>query len=145
MENILREFIGTLDASFKKLVQETMESAGVSNLSVNQIQYIETIGRLGSPTVSEVATQLNISKASATAAINKLVTLGYAEKNQSSHDKRIYHVTLTEPSEGFIQLENQALKQYVTFISQSLSNEEKQQFEATLEKLVQGFYRKENI
>lgn len=142
MEKILREFIITLDTSFKKLVKETIETAGVSNLSVNQIQYIQAIGKLRNPTISEIAHDLNITKASATAGINKLVSLGYAKKSQSTEDKRIFHVTLTEASQTFIRLNQQALEDYVDFISQLLSPEELKQFKATLEKLINGFYEK---
>jgi DNA-binding MarR family transcriptional regulator len=145
LEQILREFIVMLDSSFKKLVKETIETAGVPNLSVNQIQYIEAIGKLGRPTISEIADQLNITKASATAGINKLVQLGYAKKSQSTEDKRIYHVTLTEASQKFIQLNQQALEEYVAFISQSLTAEEEQQFEETLKKLIKGFYDKNSL
>ncbi|MBA2175834.1 MarR family transcriptional regulator [Halobacillus locisalis] len=142
MEKVLREFITTLDTSFKRLVEDAMETAGVKNLSVNQIQYIEVIGKLGNPTLSEIASELNITKASATAGVNKLVNLGYAEKNQSNVDKRIYHVSLTQTSEKFIQLEQQALEEYVSFISQSLTKEEEDQFSSTLNKLVKGFYKR---
>ncbi|MGI8317046.1 MarR family winged helix-turn-helix transcriptional regulator [Halobacillus mangrovi] len=142
MEKVLREFITTLDTSFKRLVADTIETAGVKNLSVNQIQYIEVIGKLGNPTLSEIAAELNITKASATAGVNKLVNLGYAKKNQSNIDKRIYHVTLTPTSEMFIQLEQQALEEYVSFISQSLTKEEEEQFSSTLNKLIQGFYKR---
>jgi DNA-binding MarR family transcriptional regulator len=58
MQKILSEFIMTLDTSFKKLVKETIETAGVSNLSVNQIQYIQAIGKLQNPTISEIANEL---------------------------------------------------------------------------------------
>ncbi|PFA69208.1 MarR family transcriptional regulator [Bacillus sp. AFS015802] len=142
MEDILREFIVTLDTSFKKLVQETIETAGVSNLSVNQIQYIQAIGKLGYPTISEIADSLNITKASATAGINKLVSLGYAKKTQSNEDKRIYHVALTESSQTFMRLNQQALEDYVSFIEHLLTVDEAEQFKRTMEKLIKGFYEK---
>ncbi|MGM0751721.1 MAG: MarR family winged helix-turn-helix transcriptional regulator [Bacillota bacterium] len=142
MEEILREFIVTLDTSFKKLVQETIETAGVSNLSVNQIQYIQAIGTLRYPTISEIAEELNITKASATTGINKLVSLGYAKKSQSTEDKRIYHVTLTESSQTFMRLHQKALEDYVAFIERLLTPDEAEQFKRTLEKLIKGFYEK---
>lgn len=142
MQKILSEFIMTLDTSFKKLVKETIETAGVSNLSVNQIQYIQAIGKLQNPTISEIADELKITKASATAGINKLVSLGYAKKSQSTLDKRIFHVALTEPSQTFIRLNQKALEEYVNFIKQMLSPEELDQFQSTIEKLIKGFYEK---
>ncbi|ANC77367.1 hypothetical protein ABE65_011370 [Fictibacillus phosphorivorans] len=143
MEKTLNEFIITLDTSFKKLIEDTIQTAGVTNLRVNQIQYIQAIGKLNNPTISEIAEALNITKASATTGINKLVQMGYAKKSQSTIDKRVYHVTLTENSKTFIQLNQQALENYVSFIKQLLSADEAKQFEKTLEKLIKGFYQRE--
>ncbi|UPM55561.1 MarR family winged helix-turn-helix transcriptional regulator [Gottfriedia acidiceleris] len=145
MEKILREFITTLDTSFKMLIKNTIETVGVANLSVNQIQYIQAIGKLGSPTISEIANELKITKASATAGINKLVNLGYAQKNQSTIDKRMYHVTLTESSQTFMRLHKQALVEYVDFIKKSLTIEESVQFKLILEKLIKEFYQKKSF
>ncbi|MFG6497596.1 hypothetical protein P8610_19715 [Fictibacillus sp. UD] len=70
------------------------------------------------------------------------MSLGYAKKSQSTQDKRIFHVTLTKSSETFIRLNQQALEEYVAFISHLLTPEEVEQFKKTLEKLIKGFYQK---
>jgi DNA-binding MarR family transcriptional regulator len=134
MEKILLEFIETLDHSLKK-----QQSEGFSQLTFSQFQYIDAIAALDNPTVSEVAARLGFAKASATAAINKLVTLGFVSKNQSKTDKRVFHVGLTEAGEQLVQAKFQTLKEYGDFIVAALTANEARQFEAILIKLVQVF------
>jgi DNA-binding MarR family transcriptional regulator len=60
MEEVLIEFISTLDTSVKKL----QEGASVSQLTIRQFQYIDAIHQLQQPTLTEVAEKLTITKAS---------------------------------------------------------------------------------
>jgi DNA-binding MarR family transcriptional regulator len=65
--------------------------------------------------------------------------MGYVLKTQSSQDKRVFHVSLTEAGGQLIKAKYQALKEYGEFIEAALSDEEARQFEATLDKLVKVF------
>jgi DNA-binding MarR family transcriptional regulator len=139
METILIEFINTLDAQLKKVQAQAGQDSGFSRLTINQYHYIEAVHALGEPTITEVAEKLNITKASVTTGINKLVGLGFVVKTQSSADRRVFHVCLTERSARLLQAKQVALSGYVAFIRAALSDEEARQFEATLAKLVKHF------
>jgi DNA-binding MarR family transcriptional regulator len=134
MDEILLEFIGTLDHSLKRLQTE-----GFSQLTVSQFQYIDVIAALGQPTVSDVAARLGFSKASVTAGINKLVALGFVAKTQSEADKRVFHVSLTESGLQMVNAKFQTVKEYVDFVASALTEDEARQFEAILTKLVAQF------
>jgi DNA-binding MarR family transcriptional regulator len=136
MEKHLIEFVNTFDLSFKKFQDEFGVNSGISNLTINQFNYIDAIYVLGLPTITEIAYKLNITKASVTTGINKLIKLGYVIKTQSSEDKRVFHVSLTEAGRRLIKAKYQALKEYRELISASLSDDEARQFEKTLIKLV---------
>ena len=139
MEQVILAFIDTLDQSLKKLQEEVGISAGIAKLTLNQFQYIDAINELGEPTITEVANRLNITKASVTAGINKLIDSGYVTKTQSNEDKRVFHVRLTAAGAQLMAAKYQALKEYIAFIRSALTEEEAQQFEATLTKLVKLF------
>jgi DNA-binding MarR family transcriptional regulator len=139
MENLLLEFINTLDLSLKKFQAEVGDSSGISKLTISQFQYINAIYELGEPAITEIAKRLNITKASVTTGIHKLINMGYVIKTQSNTDKRVFHVSLTEASEQLIKAKYRALKEYGEFISAALSEEETRQFEETLTKLVKLF------
>ena len=135
------EFVNTLDSSFKKLLTETNSISGVSQLTISQFQYINAIHELKQPTITEIAHQLSIAKASVSTGINKLIDKGFVTKTQSEQDKRIFYVSLTEIGEKLINAKHKALKEYVEFINTTLSKEEKEHFEAILIKLVELFAR----
>ena len=139
MEKLLIEFINTLDLSLKKLLAEVGDASGVSKLTIHQFQYIDAIYELGEPAITEIADRLHITKASVTTGVQKLINMGYVLKTQSSQDKRVFHVSLTDAGEKLIKAKYQALKEYGEFIQAALSKEEASQFEATLDKLVKVF------
>ncbi len=139
MEKLLTEFVDTLDMSLKKIQAKAGVGPGLTSLTYNQFQYINAIYDLGQPTITQIAIRLNITKASVTAGINKLVQMRYVVKTQSSEDRRVFHTRLTEAGEQLIQAKLQALKAYGEFVSKSLSEEEARQFEAILTKLVSVF------
>jgi len=133
------EFVATLDAQAKKVQARAGNDAGFAKLTVNQIRYLDAIAGLGEPTISEIAEKMEITKASVTIGINKLVEMGFVTKNQSEEDKRVFRVKLTGPSQQLVEARRQALKEYVEFIRAALSVEEVAQFETILIKLTRLF------
>ncbi len=139
MEELLIEFINTFDLSLKKMQKDTGASGELSKLTVHQLQYIDAIYQLGEPTITEIAKKLNITKASVTNGINKLVARGFVTKTQSGEDRRVFHVSLTAGGERLVKAKYRALKEYGRFLRASLNEEEARQFEAILTKLVRSF------
>lgn len=137
--NLLIEFVNTLDSTFKKLQTKVSNISGVSQLTISQFQYIDTIHELKQPTITEIAHKLSIAKASVSNSINKLIEKGFVTKTQSSQDKRVYHITLTEKGNSLIHAKHLALKEYGDFINTALSEEEAEQFKSILNKLVRLF------
>ncbi len=139
MEKLLIDFINTLDVSLKNLQEEIGDRSGFLKLTISQFQYIDAIHGLGRPTITDISNRLNITKASVTAGVNKLIAMGYVSKTQSETDKRVFHVSLTEMGNQLVTAKYQALKDYEAFVVAALSEEEARQFEVILTKLVQRF------
>jgi DNA-binding MarR family transcriptional regulator len=142
MEKLLIEFIDTLDTSLKKYQAEAGDGTGISGLTINQLHYIEAIHALGEPTITEIAEKMKFTKASVTAGIHKLETLGYVTKTQSMEDKRVFHVRLTGAAGQLVKAKEQTLEAYGEFIKTALNEEEAVQFEKILEKLVKYFQQR---
>jgi len=115
------------------------DRAGMAKLTIHQFQYLDAIHSLGTPTITEIAEQLKITKASVTAGVNKLADMGYLVKTRSSVDKRVFHVSLTEASQHLARAKDETVKEYGDFITSALSADEARQFQATLSKLVKLF------
>ncbi len=139
MEELLLAFIDTLDLSLKELRMKVGDNSGFAKLTIHQLQYIDAIGALGQPTITELAEKLQITKASVTNGVNKLVSLGFVAKHQSGEDKRVYHVSLTVEGVQIVEAKYRALQDYGEFIRSALNAEEARQFEFILAKLVNLF------
>lgn len=137
MEQLLLEFIDTLDATLKAKVREQGETSGLAKLTISQLHYLQTVHRLGTPTITEVAMHLRFSKASVTAGINHLVQAGYLEKTPSPTDKRSFHVRLSEAGSSLVQAKAATVQAYVQFVRFALTAGEFDQFQSILAKLVQ--------
>lgn len=139
METLLLEFIDTLHLSLTKRIEQSGALAGFDRLTINQFQYLDAIYQLGAPPITEVARKLQVSRASATAGISRLVNLGYVTRSQSQADKRSFLVSLTAAGEQLIQAKYRALKAYEDFIHSALTEAEARQFAEILSKLVAVF------
>ena len=144
MEKYLIDFVDTLDQSLKKLQRQVGSGSRFSTLTINQFHYIDVIARLGEPTITEIAEELKITKASVTGGVNKLIGLGFVQKTRSSNDRRVFHVRLTQTAQELVEARFQALQEYGLFVQSALSEEEARQLEATIVKITQLFKEKES-
>ena len=144
MEKYLIEFVDTLDQSLKKLQRQVGSGSGFSTLTINQFHYIDAIARLGEPTITEIAEELKITKASVTGGVNKLIELGFVQKTRSNDDRRVFHVRLTQAAQELIEARFRALHEYGQLVQSVLSEEEARQFKTAIEKITQLFKDKEN-
>ena len=65
-----------MDTALKKLQKQVWLDSGVSKQSSSLFRYIDAINELSEPTITEIARQMDISKASVTIGIQKLMKLG---------------------------------------------------------------------
>jgi DNA-binding MarR family transcriptional regulator len=104
--------------------EEFIGKSKYSDVTVNQLIYLEAIFHLGDPTLSELADHLRISRASASVGVGKLAAAGLAQKTRSSADSRVHHVRLTKEGSALIQAEVKALSAFADRIKEALSEDE---------------------
>ncbi len=66
------------------------------SLSALEAFSLEVIHMLGEPTVGQFADFLNISQPNATYKVNNLIKKGYIDRQNSTVDRREYHLILSE-------------------------------------------------
>jgi MarR family transcriptional regulator, organic hydroperoxide resistance regulator len=132
----LAEFLHSLESHFKKQREAVEDELGISQLTVSQLGYLETIYALPAPTVTQLANTLGITKASVTVAINKLIKAGYIHKTPATHDKRIIYLRLSEKGRRLIQVKDETLRAYVAFMDRVLTADETARFSTILSKLL---------
>ena len=86
---------------FRRIFNQMQDRDG--SLTAMEAFALEVIRMLGSPTVGQFADFLKISQSNATYKVNSLIKKGYLERQNSSIDRREYHLVL---SEKYYQLES---------------------------------------
>ena len=85
---------------------------------------METIQALGRPTINEFASFMRISPPNAAYKINSLIRKGYVQKIRSAHDKREYHLQVTQKYKDYYNISNDYVHAVTERIRQRFSPEE---------------------
>lgn len=68
---------------------------------------MESVQALGTPTINEFASFMQISPPNAAYKVNSLIKKGYLVKSQSPHDRREYHLHITEKYLAYYNISSQ--------------------------------------
>ncbi len=127
IDPILIELVAMLSQKAAEMQSTAIKETGFSELSLRQIAYLDTIGRLDNPTPTELARQLKISKPSASAAIDRLESAGYIRKVDADDDRRSYHLHLTEKGRLFSRAHDEVHRKLAQLITRNLDANEVRQ------------------
>ena len=102
------------------------------SLSAMEAFSLEVIKMLDNPTVGQFADFLNISQSNATYKVNNLIKKGYLERQNSTNDRREYHLVLSEKYHNYMDLFTAYQHTVVERIEKRLSPEDLQKFDEIL-------------
>ena len=111
---------------FRRIFELVREREG--SLSAMEAFSIEIIHALDEPTVGQFAEFLNISQSNATYKVNNLIKKGYLKKQNSSTDRREYHLVLSEKYYGYTDIMRGYVKTVMDRIEASFTPEETELF-----------------
>ena len=115
---------------FRRIFELVREREG--SLSAMEAFSIEIIHALDEPTVGQFAEFLNISQSNATYKVNNLIKKGYLKKQNSSTDRREYHLVLSEKYYGYTDIMRGYVKTVMDRIEDSFTPEETELFSKML-------------
>lgn len=98
-DTMIEKTFGDLYNKFKfHFYRNVFDKVQTRELSLTTVETfcIEIIYALDHPTISEFASYVKISPPNAAYKVNSLIKKGYLKKVQSTHDKREYHLEVTE-------------------------------------------------
>ena len=124
---MLEENFETVYTKFKlHFYQEIFERFQNREASLTTVETfaMETIQALGCPTVNEFASFMRISPPNAAYKINSLIRKGYVRKIQSEHDKREYHLQVTQKYKDYYNISNAYVRLVVQRMRQRFSPED---------------------
>jgi DNA-binding MarR family transcriptional regulator len=127
-------------SALSNLIVHMEESAKIqfnlSELTSNQLHYLETIHDLGNPNITELAVALKLTKPTVKVAVDKFIEKDYIFKVQSDEDRRSAHLHLTEKGKLINQMHDFAHKRIVETLSKKLNTEELNVLLAILNKVL---------
>jgi DNA-binding MarR family transcriptional regulator len=132
----ITEAISHLSNFMAQTEEEAKEKISNTGITQTQMHYIETIGELANPTVTELAKTLNITKPTVTVAIDRLVEKECVSKIRSDKDRRVAHLHLTDKGKELNQVHHLAHIVIARSFLENLTREEVDNFIKTVEKLI---------
>jgi DNA-binding MarR family transcriptional regulator len=93
---------------------------------------MEAIQALGSPTVNEFASFMQISSPNAAYKVSSLIRKGYLRKVQSTQDRREYHLEVTEKYMDYYNISTSYLETVMSRITQQFSADDCDKLEEML-------------
>jgi DNA-binding MarR family transcriptional regulator len=103
-KQIVLDTVEMISQLMGELESKAFEQEGFSDITMNQMHYLETIANLGKPTFGDLADVLNVTRPSVTGIVKKLIDAGYLTKEQSELDGRVYYLVLTDKGNRFNEL-----------------------------------------
>ena len=123
-KEVVLETVEMISQLMGELESKAFEQEGFSDITLNQMLYLETIAQLEDPTFGDIAESLEVTRPSVSTIIKKLINLGYVSKEQSSNDGRVFYIHLTDKGKRFNQLHSEVHRILAKRITQRLNQEE---------------------
>lgn len=145
IKNVVNEILVEIFDDILIIEEKAISSGEFSDISVKEIHTIEAIGIKRLKSMSEIASELNITVGTLTTAINNLVKKGYVERKKFEVDRRIVRINLTKKGKVIYRLHEKFHNDMVSSCVENLTNEETVVLVKSLDKLKDFFKKKYDI
>ena len=135
MENDLKENMAKFTRLISAAEEDAKEQCEIQDLTTTQLNYLEIIGELKNPTITELASVMRLTKPSITIVVDRLAAKGFVRKVQSDSDKRSSHLHLTELGEQINKRHDYAHNYMIDLIEKKLDKSEVESFTLLLDKI----------
>ena len=115
---------------YRKIFEKVKERDG--SLSAMEAFSLEIIRALDEPTVGQFADFLNISQSNATYKVNSLIKKGYLIRQNSTTDRREYHLVLSDKYYSYAELMTAYEQTVVGRMKERFSEEDVEKFDELL-------------
>lgn len=133
--NVINELLVDIFNDILIIEQKAISYGEFKDISVTEIHTIEAIGIEHLKSMSEIASELNITVGTLTIAINNLVKKGYVERQKSDNDRRVVKISLTKKGRLVHRIHEKFHNDMVLSCVQGLNDEETSILVQSLDKL----------
>jgi DNA-binding MarR family transcriptional regulator len=139
MEKSVQYLLNMMLNKSEQLEEKVKQHSILHNLTTRQLQCIELVYELKNPTLSEIASQFDIKRPSATVLIDRLARDGYLLKVKSDSDRRSAHVHLTEKGEMAAEMHTEVHSLFAKKLTSGLTDSEIYILSVLLDKALRGY------
>lgn len=136
MEELFNELYDLFEKESEMQLEQKMSSMSIDYLTLNHYQYLQAVNQLDAPTLSDISEYLDLSNASVSVMVKKLIKESLLEKIQSEEDKRSYHVQLTEFGKQIVDHDKNSFLSVMRRVEAELNKEERNQLRQILGKAI---------
>ena len=119
-----------------QLEKKELEASQFKDLNIKDLHTIRMIGSNKNLTITEIAKQLCLTKATLTSTIDKLESHGYVLRERNPKDRRIINIILTKKGRLLYKLYNKRNKEYMTNLLKETSMSELTDLDKKLDSFV---------
>lgn len=127
-----KEFLETYKLFKLDFYRNLNSKNGSKSLTVSESFCLEVIKGLDNATVRDVANFMQISQPNAAYKISNLEDKGYITKNQSTEDKRIFYLEVTELYDEYSKEKNKFIYELLNELDDTLNEKDKKELERLL-------------
>ncbi len=127
--------IARLSREIGHLEEAAKEQFDFKELTLTQMNYLETISQLGNPNLTELAAELHLTKPTVKVAVDKLIEKDFIYRVKSDDDRRSAHFHLTVKGKLINHTHDFAHKQMAEQIITKLDDTETALISMLLEKI----------
>lgn len=125
--------------SILRVEENVVRNRLTEGLTISEVHTIHAVGLHGSSPMNVIAARLDVTLATCTTAVGKLVDKGFAERSRSAADRRQVLVSLTKTGRQAYRVHELFHREMVDAAFADLTEEEEDVFVRALEK-VKAFF-----
>jgi DNA-binding MarR family transcriptional regulator len=134
MEKLVK-IIEKMSNEIVQMEESAKEQFNFKELTLTQMHYLETINQLLNPNLTELSSEMNLTKPTVKVAIDKLIQKELIYRVRSDEDRRSTHLHLTEKGKLINQMHGYAHRRLAELMIKCLEPAEKEQLEFLLDKI----------
>jgi len=134
MEKLVK-IIEMMSHEIVQMEDAAKEQFNFKELTLTQMHYLETINQLLNPNLTELSSEMNLTKPTVKVAIDKLIQKDLIYRVRSDEDRRSTHLHLTEKGKLINQMHDYAHRRLAELMIKHLEPAEKEQLEFLLDKI----------
>ena len=134
MEKLVK-IIEKMSHEIVQMEEAAKEQFNFKELTLTQMHYLETINQLLNPNLTELSSEMNLTKPTVKVAIDKLIQKELIYRVRSDEDRRSTHLHLTEMGKLINQMHDYAHRCLAELMIKYLEPAEKEQLVLLLDKI----------